>query len=82
MLESPPPPNLLPALAATAARAGVHPYDNTANENREFAEYYIFEEEYYAGRVRDDALTGYVSWKFSQKTKLGSRFLEFVQANP
>jgi hypothetical protein len=59
------------------------PYDNTANENREFAEYYIFEKEYNAGRVKDDALTGFVSWKFGQKTKLtGRRFLDFVQANP
>ena len=59
------------------------PYDNTANENREFAEYYIFEKEYNAGRVRDDALTDFVSWKFGQKTKLGGhRFLEFVQTNP
>ena len=59
------------------------PYDNTANENREFAEYDIFEKEYNAGRVREEALTGYVSWKLGQKTKLGCRrFLEFVQANP
>lgn len=59
------------------------PHNNTANENREFAEYYIFEKEYKAGRVGDDALTGYVSWKFGQKTKLGgSRFIEFMLANP
>jgi len=59
------------------------PYDNTANENREFAEYHIFEKEYHAGKIADDALTGYVSWKFVDKTRLaGSRFMDFVAANP
>ena len=59
------------------------PYDNTANKNPEFAEYYIFEKEYNAGKVKGDALTGFVSWKFGKKTQLeGRRFLDFVQANP
>lgn len=59
------------------------PYDNTVNENREFAEYHIFEKEYNAGNVHAGALTGYVSWKFGQKTRLtGNKFLAFVRANP
>lgn len=59
------------------------PYDNIANENREFAEYHIFEKEYKAGKIADDALTGYVSWKFGDKTRLrGRQFLKFVAANP
>jgi hypothetical protein len=59
------------------------PYDNTANENREFAEYHIFEKEYNAGKIANDALTGYVSWKFGDKTRLqGSQFLKFIAANP
>lgn len=59
------------------------PYDNTANENREFAEYHIFEKEYNTGKIADGALTGYVSWKFGDKTRLaGSSFLKFIVANP
>lgn len=59
------------------------PYDNTANENREFAEYYIFEKEYTSGRVREGDLTGYVSWKFGQKTCLGGKkFIDFIEKNP
>ncbi len=71
-------PSQLPLLDAAFT-----PYDNTANENREFAEYYIFEKEYKAGKVREGALTGYVSWKFGQKTRLsGQKFIDFIQANP
>ena len=59
------------------------PYDNTANENREFAEYHIFEKEYNAGKIVEGALTGYLSWKFAYKTRVaGSRFLQFVAENP
>ncbi|MBS0617601.1 MAG: hypothetical protein JSR44_05395 [Spirochaetes bacterium] len=58
-------------------------YDNTANANREFAEYHIFEKEFNAGRVAADALTGYVSWKFCAKTRLaGAEFVRFIAANP
>lgn len=72
----------LPAQLSLLDRAFT-PYDNTANENREFAEYHIFEKEYAAGHVQPDAITGYVSWKFGDKTRLeGSHFLKFIAANP
>lgn len=59
------------------------PYNNTANRNREFAEFYIFEKEYNRGKIRRDAITGYVSWKFGVKTGLtGKQFREFIEKNP
>lgn len=59
------------------------PYDNTANANREFAEYHVFEQEYRKCQIKKDALTGYVSWKFGQKTRLkGWQFIEFIKKSP
>jgi hypothetical protein len=59
------------------------PYDNTANQNREWAEYHVFETEFKKGTHNQFDYTGFVSWKFGQKTRIpGARFLEFVQKNP
>lgn len=59
------------------------PYDNTANTNREWAEYHVFETEYRKGTYRNFDYTGFVSWKFGQKSRIsGARFQEFMRENP
>jgi hypothetical protein len=59
------------------------PYDNRANPDPDWREYHVFRTEYFAGRVRDDAITGYLSWKFGMKTRVrGAAFIEFIARNP
>lgn len=59
------------------------PYDNTANPRPEWREYYVFREEFFRGSCREDAITGYVSWKFRAKTKTkGALFTKFIRSNP
>jgi len=59
------------------------PYDNTANPNREWAEYHIFETEFKKGTQKKFDFTGFVSWKFGQKSRIpGDRFIRFMHENP
>lgn len=59
------------------------PYDNTANPNREWAEYHVFETEFQKGTYKNFDYTGFVSWKFRQKSRIsGDAFLEFIKKNP
>lgn len=59
------------------------PYDNTANERPEWREYHVFRREFFRGACRDDAITGFVSWKFGAKTKTkGEGFKRFIHNNP
>src|SRR5262245_13193413 len=59
------------------------PYDNTKNENREWAEYHIFEHEYKKQTFRRFDYTGFFSWKYLQQSRIpGERFLGFIRENP
>ena len=59
------------------------PYDNRLNPDPDWREYHVFRTEYRQDRVRDDAVTGYVSWKFGTKTRVrGSAFLDFIERHP
>jgi hypothetical protein len=60
-----------------------HPYDNCQNRNPEWCEYHIFRSEYQQNTHQNADLTGFVSWKFQEKTGLsGDDFLRFIQQNP
>lgn len=62
---------------------GFIPYDNTSNPNREWAEYHVFESEFRRGTFKKFDYTGFVSWKFGQKSRVpGERFLRFIAENP
>ena len=62
---------------------GFIPYDNTSNPNREWAEYHVFETEFQKGTYKKFDFTGFVSWKFGQKSTIpGERFLRFIGENP
>ncbi|MBL8033711.1 MAG: hypothetical protein JNJ69_08425 [Leptospiraceae bacterium] len=59
------------------------PYDNTANTNREWAEYHVFETEFKKQTHTKFDYTGFVSWKFGQKSRIpGSRFVDFIRKHP
>jgi hypothetical protein len=59
------------------------PYDNRANPNPEWREYHVFRSAWLAGQCRDGDVTGFLSWKFSEKTGLrGKRFIRFIRWNP
>ena len=58
------------------------PYDNINNYNGE-GEFYIFLKEYLSGNVKDNDITGYLSWRFKQKTQIsGENFKNFIENNP
>ena len=58
------------------------PYSNIENSRPEWCEYYIFRKEYQAGTC-DHGITGFVSWKFRQKTGMsGEAFCSWVEAHP
>ena len=58
------------------------PYYNPLNTSeRQLFEYSVFRKEYDLGKIQ--GLTGYVSWKFRQKTNLtGSEVIKFIHDNP
>lgn len=66
------------------------PYDNTGSERAaspdyhpDWREYHVFRREFFRGSCRDDAITGYVSWKFPVKAKTtGACFQEFIRSHP
>lgn len=59
------------------------PYDNTVNENREFAEYWVFLENYRKEKHKEADYAGFVSWKFCSKTRVGGKtFIDFIKNNP
>ena len=58
------------------------PHDNTANDNPEFREYWLFVNFYEKGRHQEADLTGIVSQKFYEKTQIrGSEFINFIEQN-
>ncbi|MEI7780480.1 MAG: hypothetical protein WCJ18_00970 [Planctomycetota bacterium] len=58
------------------------PYSNVSNERPEWREYHIFRKEYLAGSC-DQGITGFVSWKFGQKTGIsGAQFRDWIERLP
>jgi hypothetical protein len=58
------------------------PYRNVANPRPEWCEYFVFRTEYLAGTC-GHGLTGFVSWKFGQKTGLsGGDFCSWIAEHP
>lgn len=58
------------------------PYFNKENLHPEWREYHVFRTEYNQGSCAH-GLTGFVSWKFGDKTGVsGTRFCEWIQTNP
>lgn len=59
------------------------PFDNRANPDPVWREYHVFRSEYFRGKVAEDAITGYVSWKFRRKARLsGLAFRDFIARHP
>jgi hypothetical protein len=59
------------------------PLDNTRNERPEWCEYHVFRTQYHAGVCAAGQLTGFMSWKFRQKTRMsGGQFIGFIRRNP
>jgi hypothetical protein len=59
------------------------PFDNSGNRFPEQFEYRVFVEQAEHATRSSEVLTGYVSWKFRQKTRItGERFIHFVESNP
>lgn len=58
------------------------PYQNLTNPRPEWCEYFVFRTEYLAGTC-GHGLTGFVSWKFRQKTGLtGGDFCRWIANHP
>ncbi|HEX2582332.1 MAG TPA: hypothetical protein VHL08_10220 [Dongiaceae bacterium] len=59
------------------------PYDNQANPRPEWREYFVFLQAYAQGLTARAPLTGFFSWRFSEKTGIsGAEFRDFIAANP
>lgn len=59
------------------------PYNNIENPRPQECEFYIFLKEYMNGNMRDGDVTGYLSWKFKQKSQVGGEdFKKFIDNNP
>lgn len=55
------------------------PYDNT-NGNSKWFEYGVFRDNYYKGNYKSAEYTGFLSWKFRQKTRIwGKEFVTFIE---
>ena len=58
------------------------PYDNRANPRPEWCEYFVFRENFNKGICSTGHPTGFISWKFNQKTGLhGTDFHQFIREN-
>ncbi len=58
------------------------PYTNLENPRPDLCEYHIFRSEFFQGNC-NAGLTGFVSWKFFEKTGLtGKQFKEWIAKNP
>jgi hypothetical protein len=59
------------------------PFDNAASPAPEQMEYRVFRDGYQRGLTREADYTGFVSWKFRQKTRVtGDVFVDFIRDNP
>lgn len=59
------------------------PFDNGASPAPDEHEFYVFRTEYARGAIAREGHTGYLSWKFAEKTGLtGDEFLRFCRENP
>jgi hypothetical protein len=71
----------LPA-QADQLEPGFIPYSNVENPRPEWCEYLVFRKEYHAGTC-DHGITGFMSWKFRQKTGLtGAAFRGWIAEHP
>lgn len=58
------------------------PYDNSGSRPPHNFEYSVFVTNFMQGRIQE-ALTGFVSWKFNQKTGVtGKDFMGFIESHP
>lgn len=59
------------------------PYDNTRDNSDKWREYWVFYNNYKKKKHKEAEYTGFLSWKFNEKTKIsGKTFLDFIQNNP
>lgn len=59
------------------------PFDNSSSISPDEFEYYVFRTQYEKGLISNVGYTGYVSWKFGEKTSLtGQEFIKFCTDNP
>ncbi|MDF1761449.1 MAG: hypothetical protein P1U40_13030 [Coxiellaceae bacterium] len=59
------------------------PFDNCDNPNPELREYYVFNKMYEQGAYKSADLTGYLSWKFQDKTGItGAEFVQYIHKKP
>jgi hypothetical protein len=59
------------------------PYDNSVASEPDFYEFGVFLQEYQNSKLDADEYLGFVSWKFSSKTKIsGESFKKFIFKNP
>lgn len=58
------------------------PYSNIRNVNPNWREYWVFREAYRKGLHKKANFTGFVSWKFNEKTRVdGKRVIDFIKNN-
>lgn len=59
------------------------PLSNESNSRPEWFEYHVFRTQYIAGACQPGEISGFVSWKFRQKTRMrGDQFIRFIRRNP
>ncbi len=59
------------------------PYSNEINSRPEWCEYWIFRNVFFDGKCNSADYTGWVSWKFTSKTRFsGHHFLNFIAQHP
>ncbi len=59
------------------------PFDNCENPQLELCDYAVFRKAFFENMISKNALTGFLSWKFNEKTHLtGQDFMAFIRANP
>ncbi len=59
------------------------PYFNEDDPNAELAEFSVFHREYLAKTLFSEEYIGFISWRFTEKTKIAiPTFTEFIESNP
>ena len=59
------------------------PFDASKVPNPENREYRIFHRSYTQEKHKESLYTGFISWKFYEKTQIrGKEFIQFIQKNP
>jgi len=58
------------------------PYSNILNNNPDWHEYWVFKDAYEKGLHLESEFTGFLSWRFNEKTRIdGKRLIEFIKKN-